>query len=161
MAGDPFIATGLPMLLMLLKLPILSFGARGGGPVGVGSSFMHAVSNTFVHFPLAPAWLCFKCCRKWSALKNFFCWLHSPYLCTWFRWSLLCSQLGGLGNCSPQYPQTSAVEDMWPAEDGLLLGWNAARTPVNAAQDHEWRRRCSEFWCRSASFLFLKRFGQN
>lgn len=31
---------------------------------GGGSSFIHAFSSMFVHFPLVPAWLCFKCCRK-------------------------------------------------------------------------------------------------
>lgn len=40
-------------------------------PIIGGSSFMHAASSWFVHFPLVPAWLCFKCCRKWSARKNF------------------------------------------------------------------------------------------
>lgn len=57
------------------------------------------------NIPDVPWWLCFKCCRKWSAyaqlvpptqtvnsysmltLKNFFAWLHSPNLCTWFRCS--------------------------------------------------------------------------
>lgn len=28
---------------------------------GGASSFMHAFSRMFVHFPLVPAWLCFKC----------------------------------------------------------------------------------------------------
>lgn len=32
--------------------------------------------------------------------------------------------------------------------------------PERTAQDHECLRRCSEFWCRSASFLFLKRLLQ-
>lgn len=31
------------------------------------SSFIHAFSSMFVHFPLVPAWLCFRCWRKWSA----------------------------------------------------------------------------------------------
>jgi hypothetical protein len=31
---------------------------------GTGSSLMHAFSSMFVHFPLVPAWLCFKCWRK-------------------------------------------------------------------------------------------------
>lgn len=31
---------------------------------GGASSFMHAFSRMFVHFPLVPAWLCFRCWRK-------------------------------------------------------------------------------------------------
>ena len=46
------------------------------------SSFMQAFSKILVHFPLVPAWLCFRCCRKWSARKNFLALLHSPNLCT-------------------------------------------------------------------------------
>lgn len=34
---------------------------------GGASSFMQTFSRIFVHFPLVPAWLCFKCWRKWSA----------------------------------------------------------------------------------------------
>jgi hypothetical protein len=48
--------------------PMRSFGG--------GSSFIQAFSNMFVHFPLVPAWLCFRCCLKWSALQNFFEELH-------------------------------------------------------------------------------------
>lgn len=32
------------------------------------SGNMQAFSSTLVHLPLVPAWLCFRCCRKWSAL---------------------------------------------------------------------------------------------
>ena len=45
---------------------------------GSGSSFMQAFSSMLVHLPLVPAWLCFRCWRKWSARKNFFALLHSP-----------------------------------------------------------------------------------
>lgn len=41
---------------MELMEPTRSFGG--------GSSFMHEFSSMLVHFPLVPAWLCFKCCRK-------------------------------------------------------------------------------------------------
>lgn len=69
---------------------------------GGGSSLMHAFSSMLVHLPLVPAWLCFRCCRKWSARKNFLAWLHSPNLCTWFKCSDRASQSAGLGNSSPQ-----------------------------------------------------------
>ena len=138
---------------------------------GSGSSFIQAFSNIFVHFPLVPAWLCFKCCLKWSALKNFFAWLHSPNLCISCkcitRTSQSCSvaiaiwwpeddgeETPDRGKSSPQYPQVSASL----GRIGEI--WNAAAYPDNAAQDHEWRRRWREFWWRSASFLFLKRLRQ-
>lgn len=92
---------------------------------GSGSSFMHAFSSMLVHLPLVPAWLCFRCCLKWSALKNFFAWLHSLNLCIsckcTIRISQSCSEaiatrcpvsvgeeMPVLGNSSPQYPQESA-----------------------------------------------------
>ena len=33
----------------------------GSGIVIGGSSFIHAFSSMLVHFPLVPAWLCFRC----------------------------------------------------------------------------------------------------
>lgn len=60
----------------------LSLGPLGSRGSGGCSSFMQAFSKILVHFPLVPAWLCFRCCRKWSARKNFFALLHSPNLCT-------------------------------------------------------------------------------
>ena len=42
---------------------IFAIGAPGcgSGIVIGGSSFIHAFSNMLVHFPLVPAWLCFRC----------------------------------------------------------------------------------------------------
>lgn len=89
---------------------------------GKGSSLMQAFSSMFVHFPLVPAWLCLRCCLKWSARKNFFAWLHSPNLCTSVKCCIRASKslsvailmprsgsIGPLlGNSSPQYPHVSA-----------------------------------------------------
>lgn len=91
---------------------------------------MHAVSSMFVHFPLVPAWLCFRCCRKWSARKNFLVWLHSPNLCTMFRCSARMSHCGGLENSWPQYPHASV-----PLLEEEV--WYAASTPDRAAHDQE------------------------
>lgn len=50
--------------LILATLPpgLILSGPRIGS--GSGSSFMHEFSSMFVHLPLVPAWLCFRCCRK-------------------------------------------------------------------------------------------------
>jgi hypothetical protein len=119
---------------------------------GVGSSSnIQAFSSMLVHFPLVPAWLCLRCCLKWSALKNFLDELHSRNLCTSCRclirssqsWSVACR--GALpplkapvpgprpdrGNSSPQYPQVSA-------SPGLLVeSWKALSYPERAEHDHE------------------------
>lgn len=60
-----------PLLLAQAGLLHLGAGATGGS-----SSIMQAFSSRLVHFPLAPAWLCLRCCRKWSARKNFLDKLH-------------------------------------------------------------------------------------
>lgn len=137
-------------------LPDLSLGSGGC------SSFIHAFSRILVHLPLLPAWLCFRCWRKWSARKNFFALLHSPNLCTVVKCSNRRSQSGRgkLGNSSPQYPHESCEGPALVWQDGEAEPWKAAWKLGRAAQDQEWRRRCREFWCRSASFLFLKRLLQ-
>lgn len=54
---QPLIPPSLPKKLHLANhLP----GGGGGG----SSSIMHAFSSMLVHFPLVPAWLCFRCWRK-------------------------------------------------------------------------------------------------
>lgn len=82
--------------------------------IGTGgcSSRMQAASSMFVHFPLVPAWECLRCCRKWSARKNFLFWVHSLNLCTCVRCSTRCAQSGSgsLTNSRPQYPQESVSD---------------------------------------------------
>lgn len=49
---------------MLGKFDMFAIGAPGCGSgivIGGGSSFIHAFSSILVHFPLVPAWLCFRC----------------------------------------------------------------------------------------------------
>lgn len=46
------------------KFDMFAIGAPGCGSgivIGGGSSFIHAFSSMLVHFPLVPAWLCFRC----------------------------------------------------------------------------------------------------
>lgn len=101
---------------------------------GVGSSSnMHAFSSMFVHFPLDPAWLCLRCCRKWSARKNFLLLLHSLNLWSvircWARSSQSWSDAARptppddagpvRAKSRPQYPQVSA------SPGRLVLSWKA------------------------------------
>lgn len=74
-------ATGPPSPPPELLFPCDADGGEDAFPLGLlppcsptlgvllsgSSSFMHAFSSMFVHFPLVPAWLCFRCWRKWSA----------------------------------------------------------------------------------------------
>lgn len=49
---------------MFGKFDMFAIGAPGCGSgivIGGGSSFIHAFSSMLVHFPLVPAWLCFRC----------------------------------------------------------------------------------------------------
>lgn len=52
------------MIGMFGKFDMFAIGAPGCGSgivIGGGSSFIHAFSSMLVHFPLVPAWLCFRC----------------------------------------------------------------------------------------------------
>jgi len=144
--------------------PLCGIYRRGKG----GSSFsMHAVSSMLVHLPLVPAWLCLRCCLKWSARKNFLLELHSRNLCTSCKCRRRASQSCSVAwrvrpaeplrlNSSPQKPHTSA------SPGRFVLSWKAWSYPCSsrAEQDQLCRLTWRLFWCRSASFLFLKRLPQ-
>lgn len=51
----------------LTVAPLQSLAAPAQRNCGGSSSIMQALSSMLVHLPLVPAWLCFRCWRKWSA----------------------------------------------------------------------------------------------